>query len=121
MRSELEPGSVAILIFIDSDGPTPEAMSQQILSVAPILKGQTSQNTAFSSRKTNIAAAPPPAASDDLIDFGQSDNSTLAPGNGQTHPPGESHNLQDPLTPGQAVKRVDTLTSDLDEFVDAKP
>lgn len=32
-------------------------------------------------------------------------------------PPG----LQEPLVPGQPIKRVDTQTKDLDEFVDAKP
>ena len=68
----------------------------------------------------NTAATPPLAASDDLIDFGQSDNSTFISSNGQNHPSGNTHNLQDPLVPGQPVKRVDTLTSDLDEFVDAK-
>ena len=33
------------------------------------------------------------------------------------HPAG----LQEPLQPGQPIKRVDTLTSDVDEFVDAAP
>ena len=32
-------------------------------------------------------------------------------------PPG----LQEPLMPGQPIQRVDTVTKDLDEFVDAKP
>lgn len=67
------------------------------------------------------AAAPPLAASDDLIDFGQSDKSALISSNGQNYPSGNTHNLQDPLMPGEPVKRVDTLTSDLDEFVDANP
>ncbi|KAI4223370.1 MAG: hypothetical protein LQ349_007439 [Xanthoria aureola] len=103
------------------DGPTPDAMSEQILSVAPIVRGQTSRNNNSStSLKTQSAAAPPPAASNDLIDFGQSDDSTSVSGNGQAPPVGTSHGLQDPLEPGQPVKRVDTLTSDLDEFVDAK-
>lgn len=29
--------------------------------------------------------------------------------------------LQAPLTPGQPLQRVDTVTKDVDEFVDAKP
>lgn len=103
-----------------SDGPTPDAMSKQILAVAPILRGQTSQNNSIPSTKTHPTTAPPPAASNDLIDFGLSDNSTSVSGSGQAPLSGNSHNLQDPLEPGQPVKRVDTLTSDLDEFVDAK-
>ncbi|KAL8869068.1 MAG: hypothetical protein Q9198_007985 [Flavoplaca austrocitrina] len=106
------------ILAANIDGPTPDAMAQQILSIAPILKGQASQNTPNSSTKMNTAATPPLPASNDLIDFGQSDNSTLISSNGQNHPSGNPHNLQDP--PGQPVKRVDTLTSDLDEFVDAK-
>ena len=104
-----------------SDGPTPEAMSQQILSVAPILRGQTPQNTSGPSTQTHQQSAPPPPASNDLIDFGQSDSPTSVPGNGQPPPSmGNLHDLRDPLEPGYPVKRVDTLTSDLDEFVDAK-
>ncbi|KAL8853587.1 MAG: hypothetical protein Q9221_001573 [Calogaya cf. arnoldii] len=108
------------ILAANIDGPTPDAKSKQILSVYPILQGQTSQSNSTSSTKTQPISAPPPAASNDLIDFGQSDDPNTVSGNSQAHPLGGAHNLEDPLEPGQQVKRVDTLTSDLDEFVDAK-
>ncbi|KAL8907761.1 MAG: hypothetical protein Q9171_005719 [Xanthocarpia ochracea] len=109
------------ILAANIDGPTPEAMSQQILSVAPILRGQTPQNTSGPSTQIHQQSAPPPPASNDLIDFGQSDNLTSAPGDSRPPPSKDNpHDLRDPLEPGYPVKRVDTLTSDLDEFVDAK-
>ncbi|KAI4130111.1 MAG: hypothetical protein LQ338_001886 [Usnochroma carphineum] len=105
------------------DGPTPDAMSQQILSVAPILRGQTWQSLS-SKGPPHQPNAQPPAASGNLIDFGQSHNPT--PNSTSTQPQHPSQNqaplldLQDPTEPGHAVKRVDTATSDLDEFVDAQ-
>ena len=69
------------------------------------------------------------AAQDDLIDFGgtQSSAPVPAPSAQGNHtqiaqqpanaPPG----LQQPLQPGPPLQRIDTLTKDLDEFVDAKP
>ena len=118
-----------------SDGATPEEKTKQILAVAPILKGQTaSQNTkAASPQPAPQPSSQPqplqqPTSSNDLIDFGQSDslpassvperNSSLQQQTMQqpTYAPSE---LQEPLMPGQPLKRVDTLTKDLDEFVDA--
>ena len=124
---------------ICSDGATPEEKTKQILAVAPILKGQTaSQNTkAASPEKAQPAPqsssqAPPqqqpPLSSNDLIDFGQSDslpassvperNSSLQQQTMQ-QPTNVPSGLQEPLMPGQPLRRVDTETKDLDEFVDA--
>ena len=121
-----------------SDGATPEEKTKQILAVVPILKGQTaSQNTkAASLEKAQPAPQPSPqpqpqqqpTSSNDLIDFGQSDslptssvperNSSLQQQTTQQRTNAPS-GLQEPLMPGQPLKRVDTMTNDLDEFVDA--
>ncbi|KAL9019261.1 MAG: hypothetical protein Q9185_003435 [Variospora sp. 1 TL-2023] len=113
------------ILAANIDGTTPEAMSQQILSVAPILRGQTSQfhvnNTPSQSHQPH---ALPPTASGDLIDFGQSHNPIPNSTSTQSHQPPQGQaalfDLQDAPEPGHPVKRVDTFTSDLDEFVDAK-
>ncbi|KAL8943182.1 MAG: hypothetical protein Q9216_001236 [Gyalolechia sp. 2 TL-2023] len=107
------------------DGPTPEAMSRQILSVAPILGGQTSQSHHGNGPShSHQSHAQPDAASGDLIDFGESTNPIPnSTSTQQQRQPSQAQtpllDLQDPLQPGHPVKRVDTLTSDLDEFVDA--
>ena len=123
---------------IDSDGATPEEKTNQILAVAPILKGQTaSQDTKPASPQKAQPAPQPtsqpkqqqqPNSSNDLIDFGQSAslpassvperNSSLQQQTMQ-QPTNTPSGLQEPLMPGQPLKRVDTLTKDLDEFVDA--
>ena len=123
---------------ICSDGTTPEEKTKQILAVAPILKGQTaSQNTkAASPEKAQPAPQSSsqsqpqqqPSSSNDLIDFGQSDslpassvperNSSLQQQTTQ-QPTNVPSRLQEPLMPGQPLRRVDTETKDLDEFVDA--
>ena len=108
-----------------SDGPTPDAKSQQILSVAPILPGQTSQSLNGAHRSQSYHTQTSQGTnSNDLIDFGQASDSSGAR-SGQA-PPQQSKtrdllDLQDQPGPGQPVQRVDTMTSDLDEFVDAKP
>lgn len=100
-----------LLTSMSSDGPTPEAMTQQILSVAPLLRGQTSQSLNSAQKSQSYEAQPSHGAiSNDLIDFGQL--SASAPVSGQAQQQNE---------PGYPVKRVDTMTSDLDEFVDAEP
>ena len=121
-----------------SDGKTSEEKTKQILAVVPILSGQTaSQNnsSALPPRKDQPALQPfpqpqqqPATQSNDLIDFGQSNSlpTTSVPERNSslqqqtTHPttymPSESH---EPVMPGHPIKRVDTLTKDLDEFVDA--
>lgn len=102
-------------------------MSQQILSVAPILNGQTSHSLPPSQPSTQPSQpqqqqnGPP---SNDLIDFGQPSNSSSVPvsstGQAQQQHSQSLLDLQDqPEEPGHPVKRVDTYTSDLDEFVDA--
>lgn len=113
------------LISMSSDGPTPDALSQQILSVAPILRGQSSQSHASSTpSQSHQPHAQPPAASGDLIDFGQSHDPIPNSTSTKSHqaPPSQAAllDLQDALELGQPVKRVDTFTSDMDEFVDAK-
>ncbi|KAG8533731.1 uncharacterized protein KY384_001472 [Bacidia gigantensis] len=111
------------------DGATPEIKAKQILLVAPILRGQKPVSVAHpnGSAPSKSATSQPPAPSGDLIDFGDSAPST------QPEPPSrlpdqhiisESNHappsLQEPLLPGHPIKRVDTLTSEEDEFVDAK-
>ncbi|KAI4178637.1 MAG: hypothetical protein LQ346_007375 [Caloplaca aetnensis] len=115
------------ILAANIDGPTPEAKVQQILSVAPILPGQTPQShTSNGSSQSHQPNALPPAASGDLIDFGQSHNPTPNSTSAQSAQPQQEQSqkplldLQDPLEPGHPVRRVDTMTSDLDEFVDAK-
>ncbi|KAL8956362.1 MAG: hypothetical protein Q9183_006320, partial [Haloplaca sp. 2 TL-2023] len=108
-----------------SDGPTPDAKSQQILSVAPILPGQTSQslNGAHSSQSYQTQSSQG-KNSNDLIDFGQaSDSSGARLGQAPPQQPKTQDllDLQDQPGPGQPVQRVDTMTSDMEEFVDAKP
>ena len=117
-----------------SDGATPEEKTKQIIALAPILRGQQyNQQTKASQPQQSQQSSQPPsrpqqqqqtASQNDLIDFGQSSSApdTSAPV-GQTDPmrfqmdapPG----MQAPLQPGQPIKRVDTRTNDLDEFVDA--
>ena len=120
-----------------SDGATPEEKAKQILAVVPIIKGQgqtASQSTkAASPEQAQPAPSQPqpqqqPTSSNDLIDFGQSNslpassvpdrNSSLQQQTMQ-QPTNAPSGLQEPLMPGQPLRRVDTLTKDLDEFVDA--
>ncbi|KAL8665639.1 MAG: hypothetical protein Q9202_002143 [Teloschistes flavicans] len=120
----------AMLILLHSDGPTPDAMSQQILSIAPVLDGQTSQSLSHlqppqSQPSTQPSQSQqqngsPSAPSNDLIDFGQSSNSSVPVAGQAQQQPQSLLDLQDQPEPGHPVKRVDTYTSDLDEFVDAK-
>ena len=107
-----------------SDGSTPKMKTQQILSIAPILKGQPP----MPALNPNGHPAPPPptAAQGNLIDFDQPATSSVPQAPTQSHsmmsqPADAPAGLQEPLQPGQPIKRVDTLTSDVDEFVDAKP
>lgn len=108
-----------------SDGSTPKMKAEQILSIAPILKGQPP----MPALNPNGQPAPPPptAAQGNLIDFDQPATSSVPQAPTQSHssmmsqPADAPAGLQEPLQPGQPLKRVDTLTSDVDEFVDAKP
>ena len=123
-----------------SDGATPEEKTKQILAVVPILKGQTASENAKAASPQKAQPAREPSSqphpriqqqqkgSNDLIDFGQSDslpassvpdrNSSLQQQTMQ-QPTNAPSGLQEPLMPGQPLRRVDTLTKDLDEFVDA--
>ena len=112
-----------------SDGATPEQKTKQILAIAPILRGQShnEQNKTsplHQSQDTSQQSHQQTAGHEDLIDFGQSNTApvTSAPA-GQTDPmhfqPNAPPGMQAPLQPGQPIKRVDTKTRDLDEFVDA--
>ena len=119
-------GVTSKLTDVCSDGPTPEAKSQQILALAPKLRGQPSKDRfEISPSYTQTSQKPqaaPTAVENNLIDFGPSDAPSATPHQTEQKP---SHapllDLQEPLQPGYPVKRVDTLTEDLDEFVDAKP
>ena len=115
-----------------SDGATPEEKTKQILAIAPILRGQQhhQQNKSTQSQQSQQTPQQPSrpqqqtAGHDDLIDFGQSDSAqakSTSMGHSdpmqfqQNAPPG----MQAPLQPGHPLKRVDTKTKDVDEFVDA--
>ena len=124
----LMPGKgVKILTYYLSDGPTPDIKAQQILAIAPILPGQKSH----AHFETSPSQPPQPVtamslasnATGDLIDFGQSEAEPGQASNDGQHQVSRDQplHLQDPLEPGYPVKRVDTMTHDLDEFVDAKP
>jgi len=131
-----------------SDGQTPEAKTKQILAIAPILKGQRpsqqpqppQQSQAAQSQHAQSPPQPqqqPPQAqhqsaeNSDLIDFGPADSqaTSIPPRNSSLQqqpvqqtvqqPMNAPAGLQEPMQPGQPLKRVDTLTKDLDEFVDA--
>lgn len=98
------------------------------MTLAPILRGQ--QNKASLPHQSQGAPQPPSRQQqqtighDDLIDFGQSNQApfTSAPV-GQSDPvhfqPNAPPGMQASLQPGHPIKRVDTKTKDLDEFVDA--
>lgn len=131
-----------------SDGPTPKAKTQQVLEVAPILLGQArSDDPLRSSSAHRYEHAQPihpvqPQLHGDLIDFGQNDplaasnpEPTQQPMHQSTQQPhlnnDITHNhkdirasqpLQEPLDPviGHPLVRLDTETSEVDEFVDAK-
>ena len=120
---------------VHSDGGTPQEKIKQILAVAPILKGQsTSQQPVASSsqysQQTPKQMEPSQAQNGEhanLIDFGQHDAPPAHPiperGSSlqQTTQGPATPSLQQPLIPGEPLKRVDTATNELDEFVDAKP
>lgn len=131
-------------LIICSDGPTPEAKIQQILEVAPILLGQSRSDDPLrlSSVHRQEHAQPDHQAQtqphSDLIDFGQNDPvaaNNPEPRQQPMHQPhliiDITHNhkeisapqpLQESLDPviGQPLVRLDTETSEVDEFVDAK-
>ena len=122
-----------VLADISSNGATPQEKTKQILAIAPILKGQSaSQQPAASQSQHQEQSFQPEqpqrqhTSHSDLIDFGQASVPASAiPDRGSSlhhtaqaaAPPG----LQEPLTPGAPIRRVDTATKELDEFVDAKP
>lgn len=82
-----------------SDGTTPEEQTKQILNVTAILPGQTvDRRFSIPERKCDPALQ---NQTDDLIDFGQSDEPAKRP------------------QPG-SVERKDSDTNSIDEFVDAE-
>ena len=126
--------------IMTSDGPTPEAKVKQILAIAPILPGQTVSQTHSRSHQSNGSVPRPsehadeapsqssqPHPTSDLIDFGQSSQ----PVQQQQHSSNQhllesqhtTQGLQQPLEPDDRIpiKRQDTITKEVDEFVDAEP
>ena len=106
-----------------SDGSSPEIQAQQILAIAPILKGQAFQSppqTNGPNHQHTPSQQAPLATQGNLIDF--DDPPTAIPPLQTISQDGHAASgLQEPLQPGKPIKRVDTLTKDIDEFVDAKP
>lgn len=121
---------------VSSDGPTPEAKTQQILAITQIVQGQKpSQHFNIPPVHQQQPQEPPQqslnptqAGGNDLIDFGQGAPSTAStlqqqkPQQHYMHQETAPQGLQQPLEPamGQPVHRVDTATHELDEFVDAE-
>lgn len=114
------------------DGATPEEKTKQILAIAPILRGQqhNQQSKASQPQQSQENSQPPSqpqqqaVAHDDLIDFGQSNpapSTSAAVGQSKSmqFQPNAPPGMQAPLQPGHPIKRVDTKTNNLDEFVDA--
>lgn len=123
-----------------SDGSTPEAKVKQILAIAPILPGQPKFQTHLRSHQSNGSAPRPsehtdgapsqssqPHPTSDLIDFGQSSQPAQQQQQSSNQHVLESQHttqgLQKPLQPeiGIPIKRQDTITKEVDEFVDAEP
>lgn len=123
-----EEGEEALDWILDANinGATPEEKTKQILAIAPILVGQKISQPQQGKKTSQPQSQPQQqtAGHDDLIDFGQSDPNPntyeqagqIDPMQTQTNaPPG----MQAPLQPGHPIKRVDTKSKELDEFVDA--
>ena len=118
-----------------SDGATPLEKTRQILALAPIVKNQPSIQQAAAPSAQEQQSVPQhqtqparqPTNHSDLIDFGQAESAppAIIPDRGSslnhTAPQAGISGLQEPLVPGAPLKRVDTATNELDEFVDAKP
>jgi hypothetical protein len=125
------------LIETCRDGKTPEAVTEQILAIAPILPGQKrSGSFEIPPHKQKQPQPAPPAPANggmNLIDF---DDPPLPPPKevsdlkrGLMDEPEPFHSaggtppgLQAPLIPqsGYPIKRQDTNSGEVDEFVDAE-
>jgi len=116
------------ILNAEIDGPTPNARTQQILAVAPIIQGQK-VSTEFEvpkhhprhAQKTSL----PASGGNDLIDFGQNDapaQSTKAPQPPAQFMQNQNASLAQPLEPrnDRPIQRVDSYTHELDQFVDAE-
>ena len=118
-----------------SDGKSPDAIAQQILAITPILKGQrptqqTNMLQQHQHQQPSQSYVQPPAnvtpGNTDLIDFG---NGSAGPTASHSQPMQSQvtesqhvpYGLQEPLQPqiGEPIRRQDTTSSDIDEFVDA--
>ena len=114
---------------LSSNAPTPDGKAQQILAIAPILKGQQSTQKFsvpapyYEATHVPNSTSQPPIGSADLIDFRQGapvPAQQMAPKQARQSdnaPPG----LQEPQNSdlNQPLKRQDTATDEVDEFVDA--
>ncbi|MCJ1380593.1 hypothetical protein MMC17_003701 [Xylographa soralifera] len=136
------------ILNADIDGATPEEKAKQILAITPILKSQKEAERLEPSQQlqpqsqqaqnpprplkspiqhataTAIPISSPPASSKqgDLIDFGnnaESERPNLPPNTHYTQDNISHPGLQEPLQPGQPLKRQDSNSGAVDEFVDA--
>lgn len=128
---------------VDGTG-APEKIIDQILSIAPILPGQTPSQRAQSDKAKPTQQgkeAPPQRAGNDLIDFGQNDGA-VAPGPSKSSVPADqpsagtatspsANGLQTPLQParsepatqsrpGEPIRRMDSMGGEDDVFMDAE-
>lgn len=132
--------SIYVLLTRRSDPHNPELAVKQILAIAPILPGQkVSREFEIPPRSAGKEKAA--GGSDNLIDFAdensapgpgglsQGQNATSQGGLIDTQDHGASNSgsgLMEPLQPSQSqqpghpLRRLDTNTKEVDEFVDAK-
>ncbi|MCJ1476287.1 hypothetical protein MMC13_004953 [Lambiella insularis] len=133
------------ILNAEINGKTPEEKTQQILAIAPIVKGQKqsassvsqqqqqanhnllqntppTQRSSPSQSRMQQASAPASSGNVDLIDLGHDmrPNRPFIPANTHiTHDDMSQAGLQEPLLPGQPIKRLDTNSGGVEEFVDA--
>ncbi|MCJ1442928.1 MAG: hypothetical protein MMC23_003425 [Stictis urceolatum] len=138
-----EEGEEALDWILDTeiDGQTPEQKTQQILAIAPVLPGQKSNEHTETQPSVKAPGSdrsqPPAEAAGDLIDFGGADPAQVkpqvqaeeqSPVAAVQHPGHASQSanllgLDDAASSSDAhptVKRLDTETNEVDEFMDAR-
>ncbi|MCJ1317998.1 hypothetical protein MMC15_003325 [Xylographa vitiligo] len=136
------------ILNADINGATPEEKAKQILAITPILKSQKQveqpesspqpqpqtqqvQNPPVPSKTpiqhpptpiTQVTPAPASNKQGDLIDFGnngESERPILPPNTHYTQDNISHPGPQEPLQPGQPLKRQDSNSGAVEEFVDA--
>ena len=135
-----------MLTVCDRDGKTPEEITKQILSIAPILPGQKPNESFEIPQKAPIQSKPtvstPTAPNDNLIDFdepapqsrekiqapvdqpsyglaGASLQKPLQPSRGASTAPSGNSTVPEPHR-GNPIQRFDSNSHEVDAFFDAE-